>query len=330
MHNDLLEQLKIISQEEKAILEGNKGVEKGIYTSGKEFVIDSNRMLEKAKLIDIRTHTRFIHFPKHKHNYIEIIYMCSGSTTHIINDVSEVVLKEGDLLFLNQNASQEIKPAEFDDIAINFIILPEFFDLVFSMMGEENMLRDFVVGTLRQDKSQVDYLHFKVSDVLPIQNLVENLVWSIVNKQANRRYINQTTMGLLFLQLLNYTDKIDHNDPNQYVNNIILTVLRYIEEHYQEASLTELAIELNQSVYQLSRLIKENMGKNFKELLQTKRLNQAAYWLTTTRRSVEEIIEKIGYDNTSYFYRIFKGRYGMTPKEYREKNKKSANKDGFF
>jgi AraC-like DNA-binding protein len=318
MQKELLEQLKRITVEEQAILKGNHSVEKGIYTAGKEFVIDSKKMLAKGKLIDIRTHTRFVHFPKHRHNYIEIIYMCSGQTTHLINGTSEVVLKAGDLLFLNQNAYQEIQPAGFDDVAINFIVLPEFFDVAFTMVEGENILRDFIIGTLRKDSDRMDYIHFKVADILPVQNLIENLVWSIMNKQSNWRQINQVTMGLLFLQLVNYSDCIDRNDPKQYEQNITMAVLRYIEDNYKTATLTEIAKELNQSLYLLSRLVKEQTGQTFKQLLRTKRLNQAVYLLTKTVLPVEDIITAIGYENSSYFHRIFKERFQMTPKAYRE------------
>lgn len=51
--------------------------------------------------------------------------MCQGTTTHILNG-SKVILEAGDLLFLNQNAEQEILPAGEQDIAVNFIVLPEF------------------------------------------------------------------------------------------------------------------------------------------------------------------------------------------------------------
>ena len=321
MQKELLDKLKAITEEESKILKGNQGIEKGIYTRDKEFVIDSRKMLEKGKLIDIRTHTRFTHFPKHRHNYIEIIYMCSGQTTHIINDTSKVILKKGDVLFLNQNAYQEIMPADKEDIAINFIVLPEFFDVPFSMMDEENLVRDFIIGNLMKEYGKMDYLHFKVANIIPIQNLIENLIWSIMNKQVNKRHINQITMGLLLLQLLNYTEKIDANSPKQHEQNQILTILKGIEESYQTISLTELAADMNQSVYQLSKRIKENTGLTFKELLQRKRLNQATYLLTTTKLPIDEIIYSVGYDNSSYFYRIFKKRFGMTPKAYRDKNK---------
>lgn len=322
MQEVLLNLLKQITEEEQVILDGNSDVERDIYFSGKDLVVDSKKMLARGKLIDIRTHTRFVHFPKHRHNYIEIIYMCSGCTTHIINDTSEVALEAGDILFLNQNAYQEIKPASYDDIAINFIVLPEFFDVAFSMVEGENILRNFIIGTLMRDSAPMDYIHFKVSDILPVQNLMENMVWSIVNKYPNRRQINQITMGLLFLQLMNYSDRIDKNDPKQYEQNMAMSVLRYIEENYRTATLTEIASDLSQSVYQLSRLIKEQTGRTFKELLKTKRLNQAVYLLLSTSLSVEDIISAVGYENTSYFHRMFKNKYGMTPKAYRDQNKK--------
>ena len=92
-----------------------------------KFVMDAGKLLERGKLIDIRPHTRFIRFPAHSHNYVEMIYMCQGSTVHTING-DRIELKTGELLILNQNAVQEIEPAGRDDIAVNFLILPEFFD----------------------------------------------------------------------------------------------------------------------------------------------------------------------------------------------------------
>jgi YesN/AraC family two-component response regulator len=318
MNTDLLHRLEKITKEEELILSGNNSVVKNLYTTTKDFVVDSKKMLDKGKLIDVRTHTRFTHFPKHKHNYVEIIYMCQGRTTHIINDLSQVVLEEGDLLFLSQNAYQEILPAGEKDIAINFIVLPEFFDVAYGMLQGENMLKDFIVDSLRQDTGKASYLHFKVADILPIQNLIENMIWSLVNKQPNNHKINQTTMGLLFLQLLNYTDKIEQADNDTYDNYITLSVLRYIEENYREASLTKLAEDLNQSVYSLSKLIKRNTGHTYKELLQMKRFNKAVELLNNTKLTVADIIAVVGYDNTSYFHRIFKEKYHMTPKQYRD------------
>lgn len=317
MDQELLNRLKVISPEERRILDGDRQIQKSIYTDREEFVVDSRQMLEAGRLIDIRPHTRFVHFPRHSHNYIEIIYMCSGTTTHIINGSARVVLETGDLLFLNRNATQEILPAGENDIAVNFIVLPEFFDRTVLMMEERSVLREFLVGSLKTDRGFTDYLHFHVSRILPIQNLVENLIWSLVNRQPNRRNINQTTMGLLFLQLMNYTDTINRNDPAGQEQNLVFTAMKYIEENYRTASLEEISARLCEPPYHISRLLKRLTGRTFKELLMTRRLNQAAFLLTTTAIPVEEIITAVGYDNTSYFHRIFRERYGVTPRAYR-------------
>jgi AraC family L-rhamnose operon regulatory protein RhaS len=317
---ELLDFLRQITDEEEEILAGRETVKKEIYTSAKDFTIDSKKMLAKGKLIDIRTHTRFIHFPKHRHNYIEIIYVCSGKTTHIINGKIKVQLKAGELLFLNQFAYHEIEKAEENDIAVNFFVLPEFFDQTFEMIGRDNILSNFIISSLRQDSGEISYLHFKVADELPVQNLAENLVWSIANKQSNSRKINQTTMGLLFLQLLNCTEKIEQENLIHYDNALVIAVLRQIEENYKFAKLSDIATQVNQPLALLSRLIKKQTGLTFKELLQQKRFTKAAQLLNTTHLSISDIILAVGYDNTSYFYRTFKKLYGMSPHEFREMN----------
>lgn len=317
MNQEIIDRLAVITDEEREILNGRTEIDRRRYTESRELVIDSKKVLEHGKMIRIRPHTRFVHFPKHTHNYIEVIYMCKGETTHFI-DGEKVILRTGELLFLNQHASQEILPAGEEDIAVNFIILPEFFDTAFEMMGEEeNLLRDFLVGCLCFDPRYASYLHFKVADVLPVQNLVENMVWTLLNDQPNKRSINQVTMGLLLLQLMHYTDKISHTSES-FEQKLIFQVLRFIDENYKDGELTQLAAMLNYNIYWLSRTIKRLTGRNYKELVQIKRLNQASFLLLNTRLSVTDISLAVGYDNTSYFHRIFRSHYGMSPKEYRD------------
>lgn len=316
MNEEIIRQLSVITDEEQKILSGQKDINKTIYTEKKEMVIDCDKLLQKGKLIQVRPHTRFVHFPKHRHNYIEVIYMCKGSTVHIV-DGNRVVLQEGDLLFLNQNAVQEILPAGEEDIAVNFIILPQFFDTAFEMIGaDDNLLRDFLVGSLCRNNQAVSYLYFHVAEVLPIQNLVENMVWSVLHNTLNKRSSNQITMGLLILQLLNYMDKMETGEK-QVDQEFVISVLNYIETKYKDGSLSELSELMGYDLYWMSREIKKKTGKTYKELLQTKRMNQAAYMLANTKIPVSEIIQMVGYDNSSYFYRKFKERYGVSPKEFR-------------
>ena len=317
MEHSLLKQLSVITEEEKEILAGRDGINRSLYMADNSHEIDHGLLLEKGKLITLRPHTRFVYFPKHTHNYMEMIYMCSGTTTHIINGSSTLTLNTGEILLLNPNTAHEILPAGVEDIAVNFIILPEFFDRVLVMLEEENVLRDFLIGTLKPDKNVTEYLHFQSIDILPIENLVENLIWSLLNSQPNRRNINQTTMGLLFLHLLNHTDRINMSDSSQYGQHLVFTVLKYIETNYRSAQLEEISRQLHMPAYSVSKIIKKYSGHTFKQLLQMKRLNQAAFLLSTTALPIEDIIALAGYDNTSYFHRIFKEYYHMTPRTYR-------------
>ena len=316
MTEELLVELKKITPEEESILAGRAEIEKDIYMSEGHDTVEAKRLLDDGKLIQVRTHTRFVHFPRHTHNYIEVIYMCSGSTHHVI-DGKDVFLQEGEVLLLNQKAVQEIYPAGMDDVAVNFIVLPEFFDCGLKMMGEEkNFLRDFVIDCLKGENGAAGYIHFKVADILPIQNLLENLIWSIWHRQPNKRSINQITMGLLFLQLMNYTDRMETGFGNRQ-QGVTISVLGYVEEHYRDGELSKLARLLHYDLYWLSREIKKITGKNYTELVQEKRLNQAVYLLEHTTMSVMDIGMSVGYDNISYFHRIFQKRYGMTPRKYR-------------
>lgn len=209
MREEILRQLRPITGEERDILNGRKDVNTDIYNLTRSMIVDCRRLLEHGRLIELRPHTRFIHFPKHTHNYVEVVYMCSGETRHLVNG-SEVLLKEGELLFMSQNASQEIFPASENDIAVNFIILPEFFDQSLSMIGtESSLIRDFLIECLKNNQQDISFLHFKVADVLPVQNLMENLIWMLLNRQPNKRRLDATTMGLVFLHLMNFTDKLE-------------------------------------------------------------------------------------------------------------------------
>ena len=223
---------------------------------------------------------------------------------------------------MNQFTKHEILPAGENDIAINFMVLPEFFDVAYTMAGNNNVLADFLVNVLRQDEERGEYLHFKVAEVLQIQNLLENIIYSIVTGKGDQSRIHQTTMGLIFLYLLDSVQYVEMRLPNQYENMIAMTTLDYIEQQYRTATLTDLCRELHLPMHLLSKMIKKSTGFNFKELLKRKRLNKAAELMCDTDLPVSDIIAAVGYENNSYFHRVFKERYQMTPRAFRIKNNK--------
>lgn len=310
----LLERLSRLTEEERAILAGGAAIDRSLYMDGSRDVISGDKLLPPGKTITIRPHTRFVAFPEHTHDYVEMVYMCRGQTTHRVNGQT-IVLRTGELLMLGQNARQSIDAAGEEDVAVNFIVRPAFFSGTLPFLGEEETpLRRFVVCCLTGE-NEAGYLLFRVSDVPPIQNLVENLLYTLLEDTPNKRGILQMTMGLLFAQLLNHTETLQFETQEQ---NAVFSALRYVEEQYRDGSLTEIAARLHYELPSLSRLIRQKTGKNYTELMQEKRLSQAAWLLRNTDKNVDEIANSVGYENLSYFHRLFAARFGQSPKKYRD------------
>ncbi len=309
----ILSRLQAITDEEQAILDGRTTIDRGLYMDGSPDVVNSRKLLSSGKLITLRTHTRFIRFPAHTHDYVEVVYMCAGETRHLVNG-RELRLSQGELLFLGQRATHEVCRAGAGDIAVNFIVLPEFFRSTLSAMGEtETPLRHFLVDCLFGQSFGSGYLHFRVAGDRPIQNLVENLLFTLLQDTPNRRTVSQMTMTLLFFQLTGHTDKLAWGGEEETV----LRLLQYVETNYARGSLTEAAALLHRDVPTLSREIHRRLGKTYTALVQEKRLTQAAFLLRTTTRTVDDIAAAVGYENMSYFHRIFRERYGASPRHYR-------------
>lgn len=310
----MLAYLQGITAEEKAILDGKSSIDRDIYMQGQSNTVNAKKLLAAGKLITIRPHTRFIHFPEHTHDYVEVVYMCAGQTTHIVNGKT-IILEQGDLLFLSQSVTHEVCKAEEEDVAVNFIVLPDFFATTLIAIGEEETpLRKFLVDCLCGQNTGLGYLHFNVSGIKPIQNLVENLLWILLQDTPNKQKTSQMTMALLFLQLMGYTDMLRSNNQE---NTVVFQVLRYVETNYVQGSFAEIAEKLHYDASWLSREIKRKTGKTYTQLIQEKRLAQAAFLLKNTDRNVSNISVAVGYENVSYFHRIFTESYGKSPRHYR-------------
>ncbi|MCI1966765.1 MAG: AraC family transcriptional regulator [Oscillospiraceae bacterium] len=313
MDRKLLERLSRISDEERKISNGC-GIDMTVYSDAHKNAVDAEKLLGDAQLIRIRPHTRFAAFPRHRHDFVEIMYVCKGSITHVVGD-RKITIRAGELLFLGSNTWHEILPAGQNDVAVNFLIRPAFFHTAFDMMDEQNVLSDFIIASLAGDGSADEFLHFSVSDVLPVQNLVENLLYSLCYAEEGSEKINEVTMGLLFLRLMRVTTRAETGGGPP--RTLALRALGYINKSYLSATLRQFAEQNGVPDYTASRIIKAQLGASFQQLLQEKRFSVARQLLRTTKLPVTEVITLVGYENTSYFHRAFRKKYGMSPQQYR-------------
>lgn len=96
-------------------------------------------------------------------------------------------------------------------------------------------------------------------------------------------------------------------------------VVTILHEHYNEPlTLKEVSESLHLNVMYLGQLFKKETKKSFSVYLNHLRIEQAKWLLLHSNHNINEISNEIGYNNTTYFSKLFKKMVGQSPKEYRE------------
>lgn len=95
-------------------------------------------------------------------------------------------------------------------------------------------------------------------------------------------------------------------------------VQQWLEGNLTGAALEDLARELGYSKAYTGTLLQETFGQTFTQMLQKARCQAAAKLLRTTELSVKEIAARVGYENESFFRKIFREYSGKNPLEYRK------------
>lgn len=98
-------------------------------------------------------------------------------------------------------------------------------------------------------------------------------------------------------------------------------ILGYIQDHFteQQFSLRQLAEEFHLSQSYVTRLIKQETGSSFSELLTRMRIDRAVSLLVhSPDMKLVEIAERTGFASQHYFSRVFKEKIGFSPADYRE------------
>jgi two-component system response regulator YesN len=138
--------------------------------------------------------------------------------------------------------------------------------------------------------------------------------------------INYLLKPLVIDEFLEVMQEITHINP--YTDNpenetqeskVIKQVKDILKDNFQrDISLTNVANEVYLSPGYLSILFKKETGMNFSKYLTDYRLRKASYLLTHSNMKIYDIGNFVGFDNTSYFCRLFKNIYGVSPLQYRE------------
>ncbi len=256
-------------------------------------------------------------------DYLELIFQMEKNVCYYIEG-KEVQLMPGDILLINRNIPHTVSCPEAGCIHFHLAARPEFFDKALLMLQERKWGSQFLLNMMWQSNQTPGYTHFHLGECYFVGNLIENLAMAVLMDQGNDS-LSQYLMGVLLLYLSGMTEHASKDSSRTYKDTIIAETLRYIDLQYRTASLSQIAEDFHQPLPLLSKLIKQETGLTFRELLMNKRFEKAAVLLMETELPVEKVAVNIGYENQSYFHLQFKKRYGVTPRQYRMQYKREKN-----
>ncbi len=264
-------------------------------------------------IVELKKYERFIRRDFNENKYAEIIYMIMGSSIHTIDD-EVITLKENELLFINKDAHHKVSKLGNDDIAVRIIIDEKYLEQNYF---ENDYLVNCFLKTLFEKELKMSFIRFNIETVKSAINILENMIFSMLKKENVSEITNVLYMNLFFEHLKNEYAKLKFSSNAKDVK-VTLNVIKFIDENLKDGELKDIADSLAITPYSLSKTLKKMTGHNFKELLQIKKLDTALYLLNNTDMPITEISREIGYENTSYFHKIFKAKYDVSPKKYRD------------
>ena len=107
--------------------------------------------------------------------------------------------------------------------------------------------------------------------------------------------------------------------------NTFNTFLRILEENFRRPEGVQFyADKLNMSTRNLNLICKNNFDKSVSEIIETRKLIEAKQLLLNTDKTVSEIGYELGYNEKSYFTRVFRQKMGVTPTDFRDKTNKMS------
>ncbi len=324
MESKLLEKLSRISDTERSVMAMSAGA-----LSDSTIAFDNMplrrrdyiwNVIGSRQMVSTHMHTRFVDIPIHSHSYLEMMYVCSGSVVHLLDGLT-YRLEQGDLILMNRHVKHSIFASGATDIAVNYIISPDFLSYAASRFQNSPPLKDFAAQD-RLENGKPRFLLFRVRDHASAKNLLENLIRDTFFQSNIPQALLADTLSLVFRYFETEPSLLIHSPTEEAEESSLRQKIGdYLETSYRTASLTELAESVGMTPPYVSRRIKELFGVSFSDLVKEKRFSEAERLLLHSDIPVFAIAEAIGYENNSFFHRRFREQYGTSPSRWRKKEK---------
>lgn len=265
----------------------------------------------------------------HCHNCLELNLVEKGYGTYVIGG-RLYEMEPGDIFVIN-NSEHHLALHKSEDLTLTVLILET--NRLWKSSSGVDYLKPFLgrspefsnrIPLNDPDSQQMRQLFTWLKEELLVEEQTEERKEKV---KENMLVVEGEVNLLLSLLYCHYEKNKELAGENQktadYQLGPVARIFSYINEHFAEKiTLEELAEECSLSRTYLSRYFKKLTGQNLFSYIQQTRLQYAAYLLQTSKKSITEIAAESGFDNLSYFNRMFKKSYGVAPGKFRNLDKR--------
>jgi AraC-like DNA-binding protein len=257
--------------------------------------------------------------PWHWHEEVEFVYIEEGSEKVITNN-DTYTIREGEAYFLNTNVLDCKRKS--DDVPImketahlfHPVLLSGYFRSVYQTRYLDPILKnsDLEIVIFRNDTDNGKDFIQKIKKLTALQ--------AREHVEFETRNLLSEMWQLLLKEVQNNVPERTHSFQSQ---NRIRYMLSYISQHYDEKiTLKDLAESALISEREAIRCFKKNVGKAPFDYLTEYRVGKSRELLSDTDLAITEIAMNTGFTSSSYYGKVFRRYFGMSPMQYRKQYKK--------
>jgi len=193
---------------------------------------------------------------------------------------------------------------------------------------------DFLAGSpLHQDIQKYSFFEYETNEALHLAPKEEKIIWNLFFTLEQEYVNNEDEFSREIIlaainSLLKYAERFYKRqfiNRKQVSGKTVTEFNKILQEHINDRSIREnglpsvgnLAERLNVSARYLTDLLKIETGKTAIELIHATLINEAKNRLRARGKSVSQIAYDLGFENMSYFTRLFKKETGILPTVYK-------------
>lgn len=261
-------------------------------------------------------HDKDLKYPRHLHEFVEIVYILSGKAKQYIGD-KEYIVEHGDLVYINYGQSHSFEACEHLEF-VNILIDPVFISR--ELVNSENIEDIFALSLFEDVEAEHHFLcqrvTFRGTELLRADEAVNAMLSEFSEKKRGYKSALRGYVQVIFTLLLRNLSNEAGGESK--LTNIPDDIAAYIEENcFDKIKLADIAGMSFYNPTYFGRLLKKHYGKTFSSYLKEKRMDKAAELLCDKQRTVADVIALVGYSDRKLFYKHFKEFFKMTPNEYR-------------